>query len=56
MVLIFENGTRGQKDMEDPVLAFLTLFYMGFWRYVNTWGGQIDPPPLLKARKMIETW
>ena len=33
----------------------LTLFYMGFWRYVNTWGGQIDPP-LLKARKMIQTW
>ena len=24
----------------------LTLFYMGFWIYGNTWGGgQIDPPP-----------
>ena len=34
----------------------LTLFYMGFWRYVNTWGGgQIDPP-LLNARKMTKTW
>ena len=40
-----------QKHMVDP----LTLFYMGFWRYVNTWGGQINPP-LLEARKIIETW
>ena len=37
------------------ILFILTLFYMGFWRYVDTWGGQIDPP-LLKARKMIQTW
>ena len=29
----------------------LTLFYMGFWWYVNTWGGQIDPLPLIKSRK-----
>ena len=32
----------------------LTLFYMGFWKYVKTWGGQKDPP-LLKARKIIQT-
>ena len=24
----------------------LTLFYMGFWRYVNTWGGVSFWPPL----------
>ena len=34
----------------------LTLFYMGFWRYVNTWGGDQNDPPLLKSIKMIQTW
>ena len=27
---------------------FLTLFYMGFWRYVNTWGG-VKSTPLIKS-------
>ena len=26
------------------LLALLTLFYMGFWRYVITWGDQNDSP------------
>ena len=33
----------------------LTLFYMGFWRYVITWGGS-KRSPLLKSIKMIQTW
>ena len=37
-------------------LFTLTLFYMGFWIYVNTWGGRSKRPPWLKARKMIQTW
>ena len=30
----------------SPPLSFLTLFYMGFWRYVNTWGGIKTIPPI----------
>ena len=33
----------------------LTLFYMGFWRYVITWGGS-KRSPLLKSIKMIKIW
>ena len=31
----------------------LTQFYMGFWRYVNTWGGvKLPPPPsLIQSKK-----
>ena len=44
------------RQIEKKALAaILTLFYMGFCRYVNKWVGS-NQPPLLKARKMIETW
>ena len=33
----------------------LTLFYMGFWTYVITWGGS-KQSPLLKSIKTIKTW
>ena len=32
----------------------LTLFYMGFWRYVNTWGGVKLTPPWLQAREWLK--
>ena len=33
---------RGSSDLPNA----LTLFYMGFWRYVNTWGGSKQSPPI----------
>ena len=44
------------KRSLNKIEKTLTLFYMGFWRYANTWGGGRFDPPLLKARKMIQTW
>ena len=31
--------------------GFLALFYMGFWRYMNTWGGGVKSTPLIKSEK-----
>ena len=36
---------------------YLTLFYTGFFLYVKIRGGVfLPPPPLIKARKMTQTW
>ena len=32
------------KSISNCISNHLTLFYMGFWRYVNTWGGSKRPP------------
>ena len=43
---IFANSLFCGKRLDISTLLrnFLTLFYMGFWRYVNTWGGAKIPP------------
>ena len=38
-ISVFEMGTTGAQ-----LVCPLTLFYMGFWMYVITWGDQNDPP------------
>ena len=47
--------TRTSKFSKISNSSTLTYFYMGFWRYVNTLGGQKEPP-WLNARKLIQTW
>ena len=58
--LLFADSSMAMKINEEYsryiCLEGLTLFYMGFWRYVNTWGGDQNNPPLLKSIKMIQTW
>ena len=41
-----------EKSDFGPVL---TLFYMGFWRYVTTWGGsKRSPPPYQNQSKQLK--
>ena len=44
----YKYKSKGSFDFDLAIVPVpLTLFYMGFWRYVNTWGGdqnQNDPP------------
>ena len=40
------------RQIEKKALAaLLTLFYMGFWRYVNKWGGGVKTIPPIKIRQ-----
>ena len=50
---IFNNPLDQDEESFESIIedAFqvhypLTLFYMGFWRYVNTWGGSKQSPPI----------
>ena len=42
---LFVNLRSPKKPWHIHEAAVLTLFYMGFWRYVNTWGGIKTIPP-----------
>ena len=44
-MVILKAKVKAMAKVKVRLRLTLTLFYMGFWRYVNTWGGgQIDPP------------
>ena len=40
------NSHSKTYEPQWMLYILLTLFYMGFWRYVNTWGGSKRSPPI----------
>ena len=50
-----EHHSEGSLTGTSSINLFLTLFYMGSRKYLNTWGGT-KFPPYIKVLKMLETW